>query len=200
MIDTHRTWLSRVEELFIRYGIKSVTMDVVARELGISKKTLYQFVRNKDELVRKVLKAHIEEEQLMGERCKNEADNAIEEIFQVIAYAQSDFSRIKTGVLYDLKKYHPEAWEMMRTHHNEHLMRNMRNNLERGIREGLYRSDFDPEVIARLHVADSFILLDEAWFPRSHFSLVSIFREYMLFYLHGIVSDRGRTLLQLKLS
>lgn len=200
MTDTHKDWLSRVEDLFLKYGIKSVNMDDVARELGISKKTLYQFVRNKDELVKKVLEAHICEEELAGERCKNEADNAIEEIFQVIAYAQSDFSRVKSNILYDLQKYHREAWEMMQAHHNEHLMRNLRDNLERGIREGLYRNDFDPEVIARLHVAESFILLDEEWFPRSRFSLETIFREYMLFYLHGIVSDRGRTLLQLKLS
>ena len=75
--EQQEKWLKRVEDLFLRYGIKSITMDDVARELGISKKTLYQFVDNKDDLVHKMLERHIAEEKTMCDQVCGEAGNAV---------------------------------------------------------------------------------------------------------------------------
>jgi AcrR family transcriptional regulator len=193
-------WLKRTEELFMRYGIKSLTMDDVARELGISKKTLYQFVENKNDLVLKVIEQHIDEDVVRGECWHREAKNAVEEILLVIQHAHSDFARIKSNVIYDLQRYHRDAWERMQEYQRGFMHRMVRENIERGRVEGLYRSDFDVDVIARLHVAESFILFDEAWFPRPPYSLEVLFREYMWYYLHGILSEKGRQFLKEKQS
>lgn len=192
--------LKRVEDMFMRYGIKSLTMDDVARELGISKKTLYQFVENKNDLVLKVIERHIEDHAAQSACWLQESDNAIEEILRVIQHTQDDMQRIKSNILYDLQRYHRDAWELVQTHQREQMLRVVRHNLERGIREGLYRGDFDPDLMARLHVAQSFVLLDDTWFPRPPYSLHVLFREYLLFYLHGIVSPQGLQLLKEKLS
>ena len=75
--------LAKVENIFLRYGFKSVTMDHIARELGISKKTLYQFVDNKIDLIKKVLELHIEEEKKMVRKAKDNSDNAISEMLDI---------------------------------------------------------------------------------------------------------------------
>lgn len=184
----------------MRYGIKSLTMDDVARELGISKKTLYQFVESKNDLVIKVIERHIDEHTELNDCWHRDSDNAIEEMLHVIQRTQGEMERIKSNILFDLQKYHRDAWERMQTHQREHFLRVVRENLERGIREGLYRSDFSIDIIARVHVAESFLLLDDSWFPRPPFELHTLFQEYLLYYLHGIVSPQGLQLLKEKIS
>lgn len=193
-------WLKRAEELFMRYGIKSLTMDDVARELGISKKTLYQFVENKNDLVLKVVELHMQEDKERAECWHREATDAIEEILRVIQHIQGDFARVKSNVIFDLQRYHRDAWDRMQEYQRGHMHRMVRENIERGRAEGLYRDDFDIDLIARLHVAESFVLFDETWFPRPPYSLDVIFREYLMYYLHGILSEKGRQLLQEKQS
>jgi len=198
--EQQEKWLKRVEEIFFRFGIKSLTMDDVARELGISKKTLYQFVENKDDLVLKVVQRHVAEEKIQGECFHLEASDAIEEILAVIRHVQGEMQRIKSNILFDMQKFHREAWDELSAYQRGHMHQRVRENLERGRKEGLYRTDFDLDIVARLHVAESFLLLDEDWFPRPPYSLETLFREYLLYYLHGVVSEQGLKILKAKLS
>lgn len=193
-------WLKRVEDLFMRYGIKSLTMDDVSRELGISKKTLYQFVDSKDDLVNKVLERHIEEEKSTCAHLAVGAGNAIEEMFMVIESNAQQLQQMKANVVYDLQKYHREGWEKIQSYQRGFLYDIVRTNLERGVREGLYRSDFDIDVTAKMHIALSFHLFDEDLFPQHHYPKEILFREFLLHYLYGIASDKGLQLLKAKLS
>lgn len=194
--EQQEKWLSRTEELFLRIGIKSITMDDVARELGISKKTLYTFVESKDDLVNKMLKRHISERVCQCEEVFKGAKNAVEEMLAVIESNSRQMARIQAGVVYDLQKYHREAWEMMREFQRVFLYKTVRANLERGISEGLYRDDFDIDIITRIHISTTFQLFDETIFPLDAFRKDLIFREYLLHYLHGILSEKGRKYLQ----
>ena len=196
----HIDWIERVEGLFLRLGIKSITMDEVAADLGISKKTLYQFVESKDELVFKVLESHIAKGKT---RCYNRtasASNAIEEIFILLDANTQELAQMKANIVYDLQKYHREAWEMMRNFQQDFVFKVIRENLLRGRKEGLYREDFDVDLIAKLHLATSFNLYDPQLFPDGTVSKVALFKEYMLHYLHGIVSPKGLTYLKKKLA
>jgi AcrR family transcriptional regulator len=195
--DIH--WLERVESLFLRFGIKSQTMDDVARELGISKKTLYQMVTNKDDLVQKVLEHHITREQSDCLAAAAAATNAIEEILIVTEANTQELVQMKTNVLYDLQKYHPRGWLLIRGFHFEFLYQMVSANIERGRIEGLYRKDFDIDVITKLHLASIFQLFDEEMFPVTTISKAELFREYMMHYLHAIVSDQGHAYLQSKI-
>jgi AcrR family transcriptional regulator len=194
--EQQEKWLKRVEDLFLRLGIKSITMDDVARELGISKKTLYTFVESKDDLVKKVLERHIGQEKIDCETMYHSAKNAIEEMYFVIESNAQQMSQMKSNIVHDLQKYHHDAWEIMREFQRGFLFKIVHANLERGVKEGLYRDDFDINIVARLHIVTSFQLFDETIFPQNAFKRDVIFKEYLLHYMHGILSEKGRKFLQ----
>jgi len=189
-------WLKRAQDLFLRLGIKSITMDDVARELGISKKTLYTFVSSKDELVKKVLELHIEQEKRDCEAMCSKAGNAIEEMFFVLESNSQQMEQMKANIVHDLQKYHRDAWELMHEFQQGFLYKVVQANLKRGVNEGLYRDNFDVEIVTRLHIATSFQLFDETIFPQNSFKRDVIFKEYLMHYLHGILSEKGRKFIQ----
>jgi AcrR family transcriptional regulator len=174
-------------------------MDDVARELGISKKTLYQFVENKDHLVRKVLENHISREKTQCLDMAAQAENAIDEMIFVMDSNSQEFAQMKANVLYDLQKYHRDSWLMIRRFQHDFIYRMVVANLERGKQEGLYRPDFDIDIITRIHLAAVFSLFDEDLFPSTSIRRDVLFREYMMHYLHAIVSEKGLKLLRSKL-
>ncbi|MDZ4747699.1 MAG: TetR/AcrR family transcriptional regulator [Saprospiraceae bacterium] len=193
-------WLERVEKLFLRFGIKSITMDDVAADLGISKKTLYQMVESKDDLVIKVLERHISREK---EQCINlsaVAPNALEEIFIIMDSNSQEMAQMKTNIINDLQKYHRPAWELLQKFHYDFVYQVIRQNLHRGRKEGLYRDNFVIDILAKLHLATAFNMFDPTLFPDGNTERVVLFNEYMMHYLHGIVSPKGLTYLQQKLS
>ena len=198
--EQQEKWLKRVLDLFMRYGVKSITMDDVARELGISKKTLYLFVDSKDDLVNKMLARHIETEKAQFHQLFRNAGNALEEVFLMMESNAQDLQQMKANIVYDLQRYHRDAWEKIQEFQREFLYSVIRNNLERGQREGLYRAGFDVDIVAKIHIAISFHLFDETIFPPQTYSKVTLFREYLLHFLYGIVSDKGLELLKAKLS
>ncbi len=200
MNEQQEKWLRRVSELFMRYGIKSVTMDDVARELGISKKTLYLFVESKDDLVVKVLERHIETEKEECIRIDASSENAVEEMLLVIQSNSEQVKKMKSNIVYDLQKYHREAWEKMQAFQQGFLYNIIKANLERGIKEGLYRDDLNVEIITRLHLSQTFTLFDESYFPPELCPRELLFNEYLKQYLRGILSEKGLQVLKAKMS
>lgn len=198
--DQQEKWLKRITELFMRLGIKSLTMDDVARELGISKKTLYQFVESKDDLVNKVIELQLTEECSRAEIVAQTAKDALDEMLNVINKSNGEMQRVKDNIIFELQKYHREAWERIREYQRGFLYKVVRDNLERGIREGFYRNDFDVDITAKLHLAQSFAIFDESWFPKPPYSSETLFRETMNLYLHSILSEKGRLALKAKTS
>ena len=175
-------------------------MDDVAADLGISKKTLYQMVESKDDLVLKVLAHHISREKCQCLDMAANASNAIEEIFIVLDSNSHELSQMKTNIINDLQKYHREGWLMIRDFHNEFVFKAISENMLRGRKEGLYRENFDIDIVARLHLATAFSLFDEQIFPEGSTPRVVLFKEYMMHFLHGIVSPKGLTYLKKKMS
>ena len=106
--------LKSVAGLYQRYGIKSVTMDDVATHLGISKKTLYQYFRDKEDLVRKVTLADKEQRHFILQAVQSVERNAIEELFEVYKILKAMFRQENPAILYDLRKYYPELYMELR--------------------------------------------------------------------------------------
>lgn len=185
--------------MFLRYGMKSLTMDDVARELGISKKTLYQFVDNKDDLVLKVMDRHIQEDCAQAEALRAESSDALDEIFKVIHYNAVDLGRMKSNIVFEMQRYYPAAWEKMEKFTWEYMYRVVVDNIEWGIRDGLYRADFDVDIVARLHIGAMLLIFDERVFPKPPYSFEKLFKEYMQHYLYGIISEKGLQILKAKL-
>ena len=198
--EQQEKWLRRITELFMRLGIKSLTMDDVARELGISKKTLYQFVESKDDLVKKAIELHLKEECGRSEHMMQTATDAIDELLLVIRANVDEMRKMKANIVFELQKYHRDAWDMIQEYQRGYMFNIVKDNLERGIREGLYREDLDVDITAKLHLVQSFAIFDETWFPKPPYSGDVLFREAMMLYLQSILSEKGRQALKAKLT
>lgn len=183
--------LRRSEDLFMRYGIRSVTMDDIARDLGISKKTLYQHVDNKADLVDRITESYIQgEKQCLAEISAN-AKDAIDQQLMIARHVVQILRRMRPTTMFDLKKYYRECWEKMDRFHLGYVYRVIRSNIEQGIYEGLYRQNLDPDIIAKLYVGKTMILNDEEMFPLREYNRDDLFVQYINYHLRGILSDKG---------
>ncbi len=183
--------LEGAKKLYMRYGIKSITMDDVARELGISKKTLYQHVENKNDLVMKIIKDHISNEKSCLGAIEGEARDPIEHMLLIARYVLQILREVRPAAMYDLQKYYRDAWNIMDKFQQEHIYKTIRANLEAGIEQGLYRPEIDSDIIAKLYVGKTTVITDEELFPTREYDRDRLFREYITYHLRGILSDKG---------
>lgn len=183
--------LERCERLFMRYGIKSVTMDDVARELGMSKKTLYQYFENKEQLVHKVTSHHFACQNHMVEQVFRHSKTAIDEMFAIAAWMNAMSKNLNPALVYDLRKYHPESWQVFVDHRNNEVINSIKHNLRRGIAEGLYREDLDVEILARIYVARVEMFIDNEIFPYEQFPPQKTFNVFMDYHIRGVATSKG---------
>lgn len=195
MSDIQIKMLKRVEDLFFRLGIRNLTMDDVARELGISKKTLYLHVENKDDLVKKVVQMSIEEDKAAHETILAEAKNAIDEMLGVARHILVQVRKVKPSLMFELQRHYPDAWAMMDDFHTQNIKIWTKKNIERGISEGNYRPDLNPEIVASLYVAASANICNEQFFPHGKFAFEELIRQFMAYHLAGLCSLKGQKLL-----
>lgn len=179
----------------MRYGIKSITMDDLSRELGISKKTLYQYIDNKNDLINELFKCRLDEEKVMMEGFQKAATDAIDEILQLARYIIRKLRQLSPTVVYDLQKYYRTTWKEMEALHQKHVYQMIKDNLERGMEQGIYRSEINPDIVAKLYVGKTSLVADEDLFPLRDYDISELFREYMLYHIHGIANEKGKKLL-----
>ena len=183
--------LEKILSLYSRLGIRSITMDDISRELGMSKKTLYQLFSDKNELVSRVLELEMELNKDYMEEDRESDANSIDELIQVNQKIHSIVSSHNPAFYFDLKKYYPMDFRKWMNDRRERMYELLIKNMRRGKSEGLYRSDLDEEVIARLYMArmemlyEHEITAEEATFS-THF-----IREIFLYHLHGICNPEG---------
>ncbi len=183
--------IERACTVFMRYGIKTITMDDLSRELAISKKTIYRYFEDKNDLVKSIIGFKIEMDKAICERCKREEGNAIETLINISKFAAEHISNINPTVFYDLKKYHPEAWRLMEQHKYHFILDNIRENILRGMKEGLYRDNINAEVVARMYVVSTDIIMSGEIFPWPEFKVDTVFMEMLRFHIRGLASDKG---------
>ena len=188
--------LEKIFRLFSQYGIKSITMDDISRELGISKKTLYQYVENKSDLIEQLFQQQMEEEKAMMGRIHQQSSDAIDELLKIARYVMQQLRELSSTTVYDLQKYYPGTWKQMEALHQQHVYTLMKENLERGIREGVYRSDVNLDIVAKLCVGKSSLIADEELFPIRDYNMSHLYREYINYHIHGIASPKGLQVLE----
>lgn len=183
--------LLKATEMFLSQGYKTVTMDDIASELSISKKTIYQHYSSKPELIEKSL-AYLNQkflEQLEQTLAKNH--NAIEEIVFSHQNIEKIFAIDSSTSLHQLRKYYPKVSQKQKTFHRKKYLRIMENNLHKGIKEGVYRSDIDLEYVARFHLA-SFVAVDDAeYFPPAEFDHQDIHNLHLEHHIRSIATEKG---------
>lgn len=180
------------ETLFLKYGIRSVTMSDIAKELGISKKTIYQYYQDKDSLVSAVVQAMCQQDRESIIRIDKEAKDAIEAVLTTSEYFREILSNLNPAMIYDTEKYHPKAWEIQKKFQNEFAYNMIKKNIEQGIEAGLYRPEVNPELIAMMRLAQIEILTSqEKRFLKTEIDLVKIHLEMTEHFIRGILTPKG---------
>jgi len=195
-MDVKERILLKSEEMFLHFGIRSVSMDDIANSLGMSKKTLYQYFADKDELVDAVIEGHISEveEQCLG--CRQNASDAIHEIFLTMEHITEELSNMNPMVLYDLEKFHYRSFQRFKTYKDKFLAEIIKKNIEWGISDELYRTDFAVDVICKFRVESMMIPFNVAVFPPGKFKLAAISEQIIQHFVYGLATIKGHKLIQ----
>ncbi|TAF45818.1 MAG: TetR/AcrR family transcriptional regulator [Sphingobacteriales bacterium] len=195
MEKTEEYILTEAEKLFMQLGIKSVTMDDIAKQLSISKKTIYTFYKDKNNLVYKLIaKKLAEDECQMAERTKI-ASNAIEEVFLCMDFLKTMLAGINPTLFYDLQKYHSNAHQLMINFHHTYVFNTIKKGLERGIAEGIFRPDLNTEILATLRVSQINWSVGCDLVRNGSHSLYDVFLEATIHFLFGVSTLSGHVLI-----
>lgn len=181
-------------ELFCQRGIKSVSMDDIAQHLAISKKTIYKWFNNKNEVVIAAVSDYLNK--MEHTACElSGAANAVEELFNLVKLSREIFSQLNQAIFYELQKYHPDAWQLWVNHKNGFTLKKIKQNLLRGISEGLFRKDLDVDVMARLRLAQIEVPFNRNYFPPHEFELTHVQMVSLELYMLGIATLKGHKLI-----
>lgn len=187
---------TKAEELFMRYGIRSVSMDDIANSLGMSKKTLYQYYADKDELVQAVVSNHISSIETDCLAIRDDAKDAIDEIFITIDQIVDEFNNMNPMLLHDLEKFHHRAFERFKEYKDKFLLEVLSKNLEWGIQDELYRSDINVDVLAKFRLESMMIPFNVVMFPPGKYNIAELSKEFIIHFVYGVSTIKGHKLIQ----
>jgi len=183
--------LERVGALYSKYGIKSVTMDDVARELGISKKTLYQYVENKNDLVEKVLDYLLFERGCEFLEIFEKNYNAIEELLAVGVQIIKSIKDQNPATEYDLQKYYPVLFNKLQKVRKERMYNATLKNIQKGKQEGFFRKELNEEIIAKIQTSRFLNLSTDEFFDLEEMLRPENILELFIYHIRGIANQKG---------
>jgi TetR/AcrR family transcriptional regulator, cholesterol catabolism regulator len=177
--------------LFFRYGIRHVTMDEIARDLGMSKKTIYQYYREKDDLVTALCEIELQEHEKDFCALRDESHDAIHEIMLISQKIRGMMQHINPAFFVDLKKYHAAAFSRFEKFREGCIHQNILANLKSGIAAGLYRDDLDLEFVARYRLAQVDMLMFGDHFATEKFGLARSNELLLELFVYSISTVKG---------
>lgn len=183
--------LLKSSEVFMRYGLKSVTMDDIAREIKVSKKTIYKYVKDKSDLLCNVMQGNCTCDVMVIDEILDLKLNAIDEIIEIGRYVAGQLKMMHPSIHYDMEKYYPEVWQLFETHKTNYLYGCVADNMARGIKEGLYRDNLNIEIMVKLYLSKIDLVFDATIFPPNKFNFVEVYIELLRYHIKGIASDNG---------
>ena len=182
------------EELFFKYGIKSITMDDIAKHLVMSKKTIYTYFKDKNEVVETLLKTSLQKDEKEMDEIAKTAKNVVEEVFAQMKHISHMFGKVNQNIFYDLQKYHPNAWKEFMKFKVNCMEKMVEGAINRGKKEGLVREDVNPKILAILRIEQIEMGMNPAIFPPDKFKLVDVQLAMLDHFLHGICTIKGHKL------
>ncbi len=194
-METKDRILKGAEELFFKYGIKSITMDDIAKHLGISKKTIYQFYSDKNEVIETLMSSLTKSNECIFQKIADESANVIEEVFEMMKHMGTIFSQMNPNLFYDLQKYHPNSWSLFKKFKEDFIERMVEDSVRRGIEQGHVRADINTKIIARLRMEEVEMGFNPQVFPPDKFKIVDVQLALLDHYLHGICTLKGHKLI-----
>ena len=185
--------------LFMRMGVKGINMDYVATHLGISKKTLYQHVDNKADLVEQSFASHQCKVKSMIESICAKHENAIDELFEIDSGICRMLKDRNPYLIQNLKTCYPKVWTLLDDLKKKYLFKTVKNNLDTGIKKGLYRKEINTDIITKLMMTRIDALVDNDIFPLTEYDFKELLKENRIYHIRGIASEKGINYLEKKL-
>ncbi len=186
--------------LFMRFGVKSLTMDDIAKQLRISKKTLYKFVSDKADLVKRcMLQSCVEDQEQVGKILKQKG-NAIDLLFEVSEFVIKRLANVHPAIFFDLEKYHPEAMRVFDSHREDFIASTITKNMQKGVDEGLFRNDMNISIVTKIYLNSINQALHGTLFNNNDYSVSDIYKELFIYHVRGIASEKGLKYLNDKIS
>ena len=180
------------ESLFMKYGVRSISMDDIARHLSVSKKTLYQHFEDKEDIVTIACLSYIETITKDFERIEKSSENAIDELSRISVRLRRHVEDMNPSLLFDLQKYHPKAWNVWLDHKRKFIRESVVRNLKQGIIEGYFRPEMDLEVVAAMRLELVQLPFDETIFPTGKFNVPDVQMQIFDHFVYGLLTDKGR--------
>jgi len=181
--------------LFCQKGIKSVSMDDIAQHLGMSKKTIYKWFENKDQIVYAACYNYLTSVESRCEGIKTATGNAIEELLDLMELNKCVFTKIHPFIFHDLQKYHRSSWELWVSHKNNYILQQIRQNIVRGMQEGLFKSDLEIDIVARLRLSMIEMPFNPALFPPHQFNVTKVQLASLEHYMLGMATLKGHKMI-----
>jgi len=194
-MDIRDRIIEEATESFKTFGIKTVTMDTLASQLGMSKRTIYEVFSDKEELLIAVLSRIAQQQKDLVKKVLDESENSISAIFRMLEFSRDNYQYLNPAFQSDLKKYHhdlllksEESLEM--PDYRDHYL-----VIEKGIKEGLFRKDLNTELINRGLYNLGRSLMDNDQYPFDKFTRRDVIRNIFISYLRGISTLKGLELI-----
>jgi AcrR family transcriptional regulator len=188
--------LTKAAGLFSRYGIRSITMDEIASQLGISKKTIYQFFTDKDDMVSAVIEQEIKKNETECNEFRDHAADAVHQVFLALESLEEMLKYTNPLMLYDLEKHHPRSFLKLRDYKYQFLYRILIDNLQWGIEEETYRRDLNKDIVAKSRIESAFLVFNPDLFPHSRYNIQQVNYELAMLFLHGVTTIKGKQLIE----
>ncbi|HTF16871.1 MAG TPA: TetR/AcrR family transcriptional regulator [Chryseolinea sp.] len=191
-VDIRKKIIRGAENLFTKYGVRSISMDDIARHLSVSKKTLYQHFEDKEDIVTTAVQSHIE--RIMGEfdAIQSAAIDAIDELSKISQCLKRTMSEINPSLMFDLEKYHPRAWNVWVESKKKFIRESVISNLKRGVEQGYFRPELDLEIMATMRMELVQLAFDDRIFPTSHFKIAEVQLQIFDHFVFGLLTEKGR--------
>jgi AcrR family transcriptional regulator len=183
--------VQKSHELFMRYGIRSISMDEIASQLGVSKKTIYQYFADKDALVDAVVDIEICNNEKECTIHRQQCENPVHEVFLAMDMVHEMLKGMSPSILFDLRKFHPQCYQKFNDHKHTFFYTIIKSNLERGIEEGLYRPEINVDILSRFRIACMFLIFDPDAFPPNKTNIAEVLWQTTENFLYGLTTAKG---------
>lgn len=188
--------IQKVGLVFATKGMKAMTMDDIASELHVSKKTLYKYVKNRAELVRKCVELRVHKEMENRTMLASAGLNAIEENLKVIEFTSQIVGKTSARVHEDLEKHFPDAFAVIQDYTNNFLLNAVIANIEKGIKQELYCQQVNPKTLAKMYISKIDLVFDGKTFPPNEFKLDQVLYDVVIHNMRGMATSKGIKLIE----
>jgi AcrR family transcriptional regulator len=188
--------LTKTRELFFKYGVKSITMDDIAANLGMSKKTIYAAFPDKKALLKQMVSDYLQLHQQSSQCEVADSTNAIERMLKAAAAGVQFMEKINPVFLYDMQKYFGDVWSVFETYRNTEIRKEVKSCLQQAQQEGLVREELELDLVVSMHMQHIDLMVEPGHFENLQMPRAEIIKTVLITFLNGICTPKGIKALQ----